>query len=139
MVTDRWEHFHHESDIGVRGIGSTREKAFEQAALALVAVITEEKIKPEKRVEISLEESDLEFLFTDWLNALIFEIATRSMLFSRFEVEIHNGRLRAQAWGEPVDVDKHQPAVEVKGATFTELSVREIPGGGWMAQCVVDV
>lgn len=139
MVIDRWEHFHHESDIGVRGIGATKEKAFEQAALALTAVITEEEIKPEKRVEISLEESDLEFLFTDWLNALIFEIATRSMLFSKFEVVIESSSLRAQAWGEPVNVEKHQPAVEVKGATFTELSVREIPGGGWMAQCVVDV
>jgi SHS2 domain-containing protein len=139
MVTDRWEHFHHESDIGVRGIGSTREKAFEQAALALTAVITEEEIKAETRVEISLEESNLEFLFTDWLNALIFETATRSMLFSRFEVAIDEGRLHAQVWGEPINVDKHQPAVEVKGATFTELSVREIPSGGWMAQCVVDV
>jgi protein archease len=139
MVSDRWEHFHHESDIGVRGFGSTREKAFEQAALALTAVITGEQIKPETRVEISLEEADLEFLFADWLNALIFEIATRSMLFSKFEVEIDEGRLRAQVWGEPVSVEKHHPAVEVKGATFTELSVKEIPGGGWMAQCVVDV
>jgi SHS2 domain-containing protein len=139
MVIDRWEHFHHESDIGVRGIGATKEKAFEQAALALTAVITEEEIKPEMRVDISLEEADLEFLLADWLNALIFEIATRSMLFSKFEVVIENSSLRAQAWGEPVNVEKHQPAVEVKGATFTELSVKEIPGGGWMAQCVVDV
>jgi protein archease len=139
MVIDRWEHFHHESDIGVRGIGATKEKAFEQAALALTAVITEEEIKPETRVDISLEEADLEFLLADWLNALIFEIATRTMLFSKFEVVIENSSLRAQAWGEPVNVEKHQPAVEVKGATFTELSVKEIPGGGWMAQCVVDV
>lgn len=139
MVIDRWEHFHHESDIGVRGIGSTLEKAFAQAALALTAVITEVVIEPEKRVDISLEGSDLEFLFADWLNALIFEIATRSMLFSRFEVEIVECRLRAQVWGEPINVEKHHPAVEVKGATFTELTVEEMPGGGWMAQCVVDV
>lgn len=139
MAIDRWEHFDHESDIGVRGIGSTLDKAFVQAALALTAVITEEEIKPGKRVDIFLEGSDLEFLFADWLNALIFEIATRSMLFSRFEVEIDAGRLRAQIWGEPINVEKHQPAVEVKGATFTELSVEEMPGGGWMAQCVVDV
>ena len=139
MISDRWEHFHHESDIGIRGFGSTREKAFEQAALALTAVITEEEIKSQTGVAISLEGTDLEFLFTDWLNALIFEMATRSMLFSRFEVAIDNSSLRAQAWGEPVNVEKHQPAVEVKGATFTELRVGEIPGGGWLAQCVVDV
>ena len=47
MISDRWEHFHHESDIGIRGFGSTREKAFEQAALALTAVITEEEISPD--------------------------------------------------------------------------------------------
>jgi tRNA nucleotidyltransferase (CCA-adding enzyme) len=139
MISERWEHFHHESDIGVRGFGSTKAKAFEQAALALTAVITEEEIKPQTGVDISLEGTDLEFLFTDWLNALIFEMATRSMLFRRFEVAIDNSSLRAQAWGEPVNVEKHQPAVEVKGATFTELRVEEIPGGGWLAQCVVDV
>jgi tRNA nucleotidyltransferase (CCA-adding enzyme) len=139
MISERWEHFHHESDIGVRGFGSTKAKAFEQAALALTAVITEEEIKPQTGVDISLEGTDLEFLFTDWLNALIFEMATRSMLFRRFEVAIDNSSLRGQAWGEPVNVEKHQPAVEVKGATFTELRVEEIPGGGWLAQCVVDV
>ncbi|MEO8326472.1 MAG: archease, partial [Nitrospirota bacterium] len=34
---------------------------------------------------------------------------------------------------------KHEPAVEIKGATYTELSVRRIEGNGWVAQCVVDV
>lgn len=37
----RWEHFRHEADIGVRGLGATREAAFEQAALALTAVLTD--------------------------------------------------------------------------------------------------
>ena len=33
----------------------------------------------------------------------------------------------------------HKPAVEVKGATFTELAVRQDPDGRWRAQCIVDV
>ena len=37
----RWEHFEHGADVGVRGIGPTPASAFEQAALALTAVITE--------------------------------------------------------------------------------------------------
>jgi SHS2 domain-containing protein len=36
-----WAHFHHEADIGIRGIGRTREEAFEEAAVALTAVITD--------------------------------------------------------------------------------------------------
>ena len=30
-------------------------------------------------------------------------------------------------------------AIEVKGATYTDLKVGPRPGGGWLAQCVVDV
>ena len=37
----RWEHFPHDADIGVRGFGPTVVAAFEQAALALTAVITD--------------------------------------------------------------------------------------------------
>ena len=36
-----WEHFPHEADMGVRGHGASREQAFEQAALALTAVIAD--------------------------------------------------------------------------------------------------
>ena len=47
--------------------------------------------------------------------------------------------LAATAWGEPVDVGRHRPAAEVKGATYTELRVAERSPGEWIAQCVVDV
>lgn len=36
-----WEHFEHAADIGVRGIGETAAAAFEQAALAMTAVIAD--------------------------------------------------------------------------------------------------
>lgn len=39
-MTKHWEHFPHDADIGVRGVGTSKEEAFEQAALALTAVIT---------------------------------------------------------------------------------------------------
>jgi SHS2 domain-containing protein len=61
------------------------------------------------------------------------------MLFSRFDVHIAGDSLEADAWGEPIDVARHAPAVEVKGATLTELAVRREPDGRWLAQCVVDV
>jgi len=136
----RWEHFPHEADIGVRGLGPSREAAFEQAALAMTAVLTDPAgVAPKTRVDIACHAPDDAFLFCDWLNALIYEMATRHMLFSRFEVRIGDGRLEAAAWGEPVDVRRHAPAVEVKGATYAGLDVRQLPEGGWLAQCVVDV
>jgi len=135
----RWEHFSHEADIGVRGFGATPAEAFEAAAMALTAVVTDPaRVAPREVVEISCEAPDLELLLVDWLNALIYEMSAHGMLFGRFEVTVEGGKLRGRAHGEPVDPARHQPAVEVKGATFTELKV-ERQGAEWMAQCVVDV
>lgn len=140
MVTARWEHFPHGADIGVRGVGRSKEEAFEQAALALTAVITDpEAVTPKEVVEITCDAQDDELGLVDWLNAIVYEMAIRGMLFGRFEVALDGKRLQAKAWGEKVDVARHQPAVEVKGATYTELLVRQAQTGEWTAQCVVDV
>jgi SHS2 domain-containing protein len=121
-----WEHFEHGADIGVRGYGQSLAAAFEQTALALTAVITDlDKVEAKEGIQLTCTAPDSELLLADWLNALIFEMATRRMLFSRFEVTIEGQRLRAMAWGEPVEVARHCPAVEIKGATYTALVVSQ--------------
>lgn len=139
-MVGHWEHFHHEADVGVRGIGPTRADAFAQAATAMTAVVTDpESVVDRTAVAISCQAPEDALLLADWLNALILEMAVRHVLFRRFEVAIEDGRLEATAWGEAVDVARHQPAVELKGATYTALDVRQRPDGWWVAQCVVDV
>ena len=136
----RWEHFSHDADIGVRGIGETPAEAFEQAAIAMTAVICDPAgVRAEEKVDIACRAADIDLLFVDWLNAIVLEMATRSMLFSRFEVAMDDTGLSARASGETVDVARHQPAAEVKGATLTELGVCQGADGLWRAQCVVDV
>ena len=136
----RWEHFAHAADIGVRGYGRTPDEAFAQAALAMMAVIADpERIEAHQTVTLECRAPDLELLLTDWLNALVFAMATRHMLFCGFDVHITGHHLHATAWGEPLDAERHQPAVEVKGATFTELRVACLDSELWLAQCVVDV
>ena len=136
----RWEHFPHDADVGVRGFGPSLAEAFEQAALALTAIVTDlDSVEAEDGVAITCEAPDDELLLTEWLNAIIYEMAVRDMLFSRFAVAIESERLSGTAWGETVNRARHRPAAEPKGATFTELRVRQEPGGAWLAQCVIDV
>ena len=140
MSQPAWEHFYHMADIGVRGRGKTLAQAFEQVAIAMTAVITEpERIQPQQAIELSCAAPDQELLLVDWLNALVYEMATRKMLFSRFEVTVQKQQLIARAWGEKIDIARHEPTVEIKGATYTELKVAQLTDGSWMAQCVVDV
>lgn len=139
-----WEHFSHVADLGVRGYGPTPAVAFANAAVALTAAITDPaKVTASESITVACGAKDLETLFNDWLNALIYEMATRGMLFSHFDVSIRptatGYRLDASAGGEAVDRLRHQPAVEVKGATYTELKVAPLKPDRWLAQCVVDV
>ncbi len=139
MIQVHWEHFPHDADMGVRGIGDSKEKAFEQAAVALTAVIAEPAtVCANECVELSCEGPDDELLLVNWLNDVIFEMATRKMLFGRYQVSIAGNSLRGKAWGEAMDASKHDLAVEVKGATCTALAVKR-ENGAWIAQCVVDV
>ena len=139
MSGGSWEHFHHQADIGVRGIGDSLEEAFAQGALALSAVVCNVKrIAEADEVEVACRAADVEVLFVDWLGAVIYEMAMCEMVFGRFEVHIDGEKLVGKCWGERVDPERHETAVEVKGATYSQLKV-EVEDGKYVAQCVVDV
>lgn len=140
MKKVRWEHYPHPADMGIRGFGRTKEEAFAQAALAITAIITDpQTVEPKESVEITCREQEDDLLLFDWLNALLYEMATRHVLFSRYDITIAGEQLKATAWGESIDIARHQPAVEVKAATFADLKVRREKDGNWVAQCIVDV
>ena len=134
-----WAHFPHGADIGIEGWGPTLAAAFEQAALALTAAVTSANVEPIVAVEIVCNAPDRELLFVEWLNAIIYEMAVRKMLFGRFEVSIADSQLRGRLWGEAIDRARHEPASEPKGATYTALGVSQSENGIWSARCVVDV
>jgi tRNA nucleotidyltransferase (CCA-adding enzyme) len=140
MKTSRWDHFEHEADIGVRATAPSRETLFERLAEALTAIITEpDRVRSVETITIHCEAPDDAMLLVDWLNALVYEMSTRRMVFGAWHVELDGLRLTARVSGETVDRTRHQPVVEVKGATYTALSVEQDEQGLWHGQCVVDV
>jgi SHS2 domain-containing protein len=139
MSEAKWEHFPHGADVGVRGIAPSKEEAFEQAALALTAVVIDPSaLTLDREVEITVEASNDELLLVEWLNAIVYEMAVRKMLFGRFKVAISDSKLKGRALGQRLDEVRTELGTEVKGATYTELKVVE-RNGSWLAQCVVDV
>lgn len=133
------EQFPHDADVGVRGWGATPSQAFEQAAVALTRVVTEADVIARERIDVRCEAPDIELLFVEWLNAIIYEMAIRGMLFARFSVRIKGTKLEGTLWGELVDVERHAPACEPKGATYTALNVAKKSDGVWSAACIIDV
>jgi len=134
-----YETFEHEADIGIRGFGGSMEEAFESAAVALYSVMVNvDRISPAVKKTVSVSAPDHELLLVEWLNALLALSDLERMVFKNFEVRISGTVLSGTAWGEGLDHARHEPKIEVKGATYHMLSVikdREL----YVAQCVVDV
>lgn len=144
-MKQQWELFSHKADMGIRGKGATFEKAFEQAGLALMGVLLDPtKIKPECHINLVCSAPKMDTLFYDWINELIYAMAYHHLIFGRFNVKINQEpsgavTLEGDAWGERIDEQKHKLAVEIKGATFTELKAEINKNGECVVQCVVDV
>lgn len=135
-----WQLLEHDADIGLSATAATREELFAAMAEALTAVVTSPGlVECRESIDIRCSAPDDDVLLVDWLNALIYEMATRHMLFCRWEVQLGDHTLHAKVCGEAIDRLRHQPAVEVKGATYTALSVARDDRGRWHANCVVDV
>lgn len=132
-----WEHYQEGKDIGVRGFGETEAHAFEQAALALTAVVVDPAgVRPSQCVTLRCEAPDRERLLAAWLDEVARYTASTRMLFSRFEVRLRNATLKAQAWGEPLDAERHQPRLRVKRVTSTTLRLAR-HADGWVAQTLI--
>lgn len=56
-------------------------------------------VEPLERVRIECAAPEKELLLAEWLNCLIYAMATRRMLLSRFSIEIDGARLKGVAWG----------------------------------------
>ena len=67
-------------------MGTAPAEAFEHAAYALTAVVSRAEVDPKVAVQLTCEGPDLELLFVEWLNAIIYEMAVRNMLFGRSSI-----------------------------------------------------
>jgi SHS2 domain-containing protein len=139
-----YEYRDHTGEAWLVATGNTLEEAFADGAKALFNLMVDiENVEPRAAVEITVRAEALDMLFFEWLNALIVEKDARGLVFSKFELEPIRRldgeyELKANAWGELYDVEKHSSKVDVKAATYSGLKCEETPEG-WRAECVVDV
>jgi SHS2 domain-containing protein len=135
---ESFAYFEHGADMGIVGRGAQLEQAFEQAAIAMFAMMTTlDALQPRQSVAIEFEEADVELALVTWLNRLLGEARSRALVFGRFRLRRDGTHWSGTAAGEPWRKDLER-GVEVKGATLTALGVTQ-RDGIWEARCVVDV
>lgn len=138
LTGERYGYFEHDADVGIVGRGTALEEAFEAAAAAMFARMTElASVRAERTVRLDFEEADVELALVRWLNLLLGKARELGLVFCRFRLERDGVVWRGSASGEPWRAE-HERGVEVKGATLTELAVKQT-ADGWEARCVIDV
>jgi SHS2 domain-containing protein len=135
-----YEAFDHTADIGLHAYGPTLPELFSNAAAGMESLlVAPEHIEQRVSREISAEGHDLVSLLVAWLNELIFLFDTEYLLFNRFEIsEFTDTHLRATAWGEPYDAQRHELSSAIKAVTWHEASV-ESEADGYKARIIFDI
>lgn len=130
------------ADVAFEASGKTLEHLFESCALATTQVMVDLKtIGKEVSKEMTVKARDVDKLLRDFLDEIIFIKDSDLLVFSRFNVKIKkNGvyELKANAYGEKLDMKKHKFGVDVKATTMHMFEVKE-EKDGWKARVILDI
>lgn len=135
-----FEIIEHTADTGVRAFGATVAEAFINAARGMFSIIAGAQAPPGgESFAIEVEAGDREALLVAWLSELLYLYDSRNALLGGFTIDqLSDTALKGRAWGEAIDVSRHQPGVDIKAVTWHMLSVRR-EENGWVAEVIFDV
>lgn len=131
-----FEFLEHTADVYIAAYGEDISEAFENAALAMFETMTNTiDVEPKIEESIEVEGEDEQALLYNWLEELLVRFEVENMLYSRFEVlNIERGangrfRLRAKAYGEPFNPDRHKQKVGIKAVTYHRMEIKKEQNG----------
>ncbi|HEY93597.1 MAG TPA: archease [Dehalococcoidia bacterium] len=126
-MATKFEILDHTADTGIIAFGDSLERAFENAALGMISLITDlTGIKDNQTKKININSSDRDSLLISWLNELIYLFDVDNLLFNKFDIiHLDETSLSAIAYGEKVDLSRHEIKTGIKAATYHMLKINE--------------
>ena len=130
----------HTADVGIEVEAASREALFTNCGLAMfdlmfgLGSVDGNVTKP-----LSVTADDPTELLVAWLNELLYSHAVDRIIFSSFTgVRLGEKEFRAVGCGEYFDPGKHRCDLEIKAATYHDVSVAFIEGR-WKARVIFDI
>ena len=133
----KYKFLEHTADIKFQAYGKTLNEVFENSVLAVVEYISRgKKIKAIKAKVVDVLGNDLNSLFYNFLDELLYLLDAENFISARAEVMIRGYNLHAEIFGD--DASNYLDLDHIKAATYAEMHVKKIDKG-WEAQAVLDV
>ena len=141
MIPDAfYRTFEHTADLGIEVEAAEIEQLFARSALAMFDImfgLESIGLTTKRRVQASAD--NLNELMVAWLNELLYVYSVEGMIFSEFtDFDLTERSVSAWGHGEIFDQAEHNASLEIKAATYHDLSVRR-ENGGWKARIIFDV
>ena len=122
----------HATDAFVEVTAKDLHEAFLVTANAVINItIDQDKVEEKEKIEFSASGKDLRYLLFSWLEEITFVLITEGFAIKRIEFEIQKKdvyTILAKAYGEPLDLKKHNFKVEIKAPTFYEMKIEQNNG-----------
>ncbi len=136
----RYRILEHTADVGIEAWGESAAEAFAAAAEAMYSLIARRRrVRERLEMEVAARGRDLEGLLVNWLLELLYITEVEDLVFRRFQVhELSDTALRASAFGEALDLERHPTGMVVKGVTRHRLEVGRFERG-YRVRAILDI
>jgi len=119
----------HATDAIIEVTAKDLKEAFSVAADAEINLtLNQDKVEEKKQRKFSASGKDVRYLLFSWLEEIPFLLITAGFAIKKIEFDIieNNGyTINAVAFGEPLDVKKHNFKVEIKAPTFYDMEIKQ--------------
>ena len=122
----------HATDAIIEVTAKDLKEAFSVTADAVINLtLDQDKVKEKEEKDFSAQGKDLSYLLFSWLEEITFVLITEGFAIKRIEFDIEKDdgyKIIAKAYGEPLDLHKHNFKVEIKAPTFYDMEIRQDKG-----------
>ncbi|MFQ5496313.1 MAG: archease [Nitrosopumilus sp.] len=118
----------HATDAIIEITAKDIKEAFAVAADAEINLtLDQDKVEEKDQKKFSARGKDLRYLLFSWLEEIPFLLITEGFAIRRIEFDIIENEgftINATAFGETLDVHKHNFKVEIKAPTFYDMEIK---------------
>ena len=118
----------HATDAIIEINAKNLKEAFSTAADAVINLtLDQNKVEEKDSKEFTSQGKDLYYLLFSWLEEIPFVLITEGFAIKRIEFNIEKNntyKISAKAFGETLDLKKHNFKVEIKAPTFYDMVIK---------------
>ena len=123
-----YKNLEHSTDALIEVRASNLTEAFEVAGKSVIQTIMDDsKIDEKIQKNIVVKGKNLHYLLYNWIEELIILTITDGFATKRFSIVVEKEPflIKAELFGEQIDIKKHGFKVEIKSPTFHEMEIDE--------------